>query len=201
VSSRQLAISKDVFEAHVLEMLGSLHGVALRMSKNAADAEDLVAETIARAWKARSTLSDEAAFKGWLLRILRNTFVSELRKARVRPRAQPLVEETSEEEGTFSIFEQLHQPFLLWFANPEQRFLDELLREDLNRALTGLPEHYRIVVLLADVEGLKYSEIAQAIDVPVGTVRSRLARARSELQRALWKVAQEHGLLPGGEGS
>jgi RNA polymerase sigma-70 factor (ECF subfamily) len=119
----------------------------------------------------------------------------------VRPRAQPLVEETSEEEGTFSIFEQLHQPFLLWFANPEQRFLDELLREDLNRALTGLPEHYRIVVLLADVEGLKYSEIAQAIDVPVGTVRSRLARARSELQRALWKVAQEHGLLPGGEGS
>ena len=68
------------------------------------------------------------------------------------------------------------------------------MRQDLDRALAALPEHYRVVVILADVEGLKYSEIAQALDVPLGTVRSRLARARSALQRSLWNVALERGL-------
>jgi RNA polymerase sigma-70 factor (ECF subfamily) len=104
------------------------------------------------------------------------------------------VDESGDEEGAFSIFERLHQPFLLWFDNPEQEFLDKLLREDLDRALAALPEHYRVVVVLADVEGLTYGEIAEALDVPVGTVRSRLNRARSALQRTLWTVARDHGL-------
>jgi RNA polymerase sigma-70 factor (ECF subfamily) len=83
---------------------------------------------------------------------------------------------------------------LLWFANPEQEFLDKLLGEDLDRALAALPEHHRVVVVLADIEGLKYAEIAETLDVPVGTVRSRLARARCALQRTLWDVARDHGL-------
>jgi RNA polymerase sigma-70 factor (ECF subfamily) len=107
-----------------------------------------------------------------------------------------LLDESSEAESGFSIFERLHQPFLLWFANPEQEFLDKLLREDLERALAALPAHYRVVVVLADVEGLKYGEIAEALDLPIGTVRSRLARARSALQRTLWDVAIDHGLQP-----
>jgi len=102
--------------------------------------------------------------------------------------------EERDDEQRFSIFERLHRPVLLWFATPEQEFLDSLLRDDLDRALAALPEHYRLVVVLADVEGLTYGEIAATLDVPVGTVRSRLARARSALQRALWSVAQEHGL-------
>ena len=126
--------------------------------------------------------------------LLTNTFISERRKTLARPREEPLVDESSEGESAFSIFERLHQPFLLWFANPEQEFLDKLLREDLDRALAALPEHYRVVVVLADVEGLKYGEIAEALGVPVGTVRSRLARARSALQRMLWDVARDHGL-------
>jgi RNA polymerase sigma-70 factor (ECF subfamily) len=117
-----------------------------------------------------------------------------------RPREELLVEEGHEEEGAFSIFERLHQPFLLWFANPEQEFLDKLLREDLDRALAALPEHYRVVVVLADIEGLKYGEIAETLDVPIGTVRSRLARARCALQRMLWKVARDHGLQTSGAG-
>jgi RNA polymerase sigma-70 factor (ECF subfamily) len=128
-----------------------------------------------------------------MFRILNNTFISERRKMLVRPREEHLVDESGEEEG-FSIFERLHQPFLLWFATPEQEFLDKLLREDLDRALAALPEHYRVVVVLADVEGLTYGEIAEALDVPVGTVRSRLARARSTLQRELWDVARDRGL-------
>jgi RNA polymerase sigma-70 factor, ECF subfamily len=189
--------SKDAFETQVLALLGPLHGVAKRLTKNDADAEDLVAESITRAWRARDSLVDKGAFRAWMFRILNNTYISERRKVLARPREELLVEE-SYEEGAFSIFERLHQPFLLWLANPEQEFLDKLLREDLDRALAALPEHHRIVVVLADVEGLKYGEIAETLDVPVGTVRSRLARARGALQRALWSVAQDRGLQTSG---
>jgi len=188
-----VTISKEAFETQVLAILGPLHGVARRLTKNEADAEDLVAESITRAWRARASLADAGAFRAWLFRILSNTFISERRKTLARPREEPL-DESGDEEGAFSIFERLHQPFLLWFANPEQEFLDKLLREDLDRALAALPEHYRVVVVLADVEGLTYGEIAEALDVPVGTVRSRLNRARSALQRTLWTVARDHGL-------
>jgi RNA polymerase sigma-70 factor (ECF subfamily) len=188
-----VTISKDAFETQVLAILGPLHGVARRLTKNEADAEDLVAESVTRAWRARASLADAGAFRAWMFRILNNTFISERRKMLVRPREEHLVDESGEEEG-FSIFERLHQPFLLWFATPEQEFLDKLLREDLDRALAALPEHYRVVVVLADVEGLTYGEIAEALDVPVGTVRSRLARARSTLQRELWDVARDRGL-------
>lgn len=187
-------ISKDAFAAEVLAILGPLHGVARRLTKNDADADDLVAESITRAWQARASLIDRRAFRAWMFRILNNTFISQRRKTLARPREELLPDESGGEERTFSIFERLHRPFLLWFATPEQEFLDKLLREDLERALAGLPEHYRVVVMLADVEGLKYGEIAEALDVPVGTVRSRLARARGALQRTLWDVARERGL-------
>ena len=195
-----MAISKEAFEPRVLAILGPLHGVARRLTRNDADAEDLVAESITRAWRARESLSDEGAFRAWMFRILNNTFISERRKALARPREELLAHESFEEEGAFSIFERLHQPFLLWFANPEQEFLDKLLREDLDRALAALPEHYRVVVLLADVEGFKYGEIAETLGVPIGTVRSRLARARSALQQTLWDVARDHGLHASGAG-
>ena len=189
-----MTISKEAFETQVLAILGPLHGVARRLTKNEADAEDLVAESVTRAWGARASLADAGAFRAWMFRILSNTFVSERRKTLARPREELLVDESGDEEGAFSLFERLHQPFLLWFANPEQEFLDKLLREDLDRALAALPEHYRVVVVLADVERLTYGEITEALDVPVGTVRSRLNRARSALQRTLWTVARDHGL-------
>jgi RNA polymerase sigma-70 factor (ECF subfamily) len=197
-----VAIAKEAFESQVLALLGPLHGVARRLTKNDADAEDLVAEAVTRAWRARESLSDEGAFRAWVFRILNNTFVSERRKALARPREELLVEESADQERAFSIFERLHQPFLLWFSNPEQQFLDKLLREDLDRALAALPERHRVVVMLADVEGFKYGEIAETLDVPVGTVRSRLARARSALQRTLWDVARNRGLQSlGGHGA
>jgi len=195
-----VTISKDVFETQVLAIFGPLHGVARRLTKNDADAEDLVAESVTRAWRARASLADGSAFRAWIFRILNNTFISERRKALARPREELLVEDGDEEEGAFSIFERLHRPFLLWFANPEQEFLDKLLREDLDRALAALPEHHRVVVVMADIEGLKYREIAETLNVPVGTVRSRLARARCALQRMLWDVARDHGLQTSGAG-
>ncbi|MGQ0525182.1 MAG: sigma-70 family RNA polymerase sigma factor [Betaproteobacteria bacterium] len=190
-----MAVPRKVFESQVLELLGPLHGVARRLSGNDADAEDLVAETIARAWKALDTLESESAFRSWLFRILNNTFISETRRASARPRTESIHgEETETDEVEFSLFEQMHQPFLLWFDNPEQEFLDKLLREDLDRALAMLPEHYRIVVILSDLEEFNYTEIAGMLGIPIGTVRSRLARARRSLQKILWQQAREYGI-------
>lgn len=190
-----MPISKKSFETQVLELLGRLEGVACRLTKNDADAEDLVAETVARAWRALDTLEHEAAFRGWIFRILNNAFLDECRRRGARPHLESLeCEEPEEGDEQFSIFEQMHQPFLLWFSNPEQEFLDKVLREDLERALATLPEHYRIVVILSDLEEFSYTEIAETLEVPVGTVRSRLARARSALQKILWQQAKELGL-------
>ncbi len=105
------------------------------------------------------------------------------------------MEEAEEEDRPFSLFDRLHQPFLLWMGNPEQDFLNKLLNDDLETALNELPEGFRIVVMLAEVEGLTYQEISESLKVPVGTVRSRLARGRGLLQQALWKHAQNRGLV------
>jgi RNA polymerase sigma-70 factor (ECF subfamily) len=193
-----MGISREAFEHQVLTLLGTLQGVARRLACNDADAEDLVAETVARAWRARESLQDDGAFRAWIFRILHNTFISEKRRLASHNEVQVEWEGDEDEEGRFSIFEQLHQPFLLWFSSPEQQFLDKVLREDLERALCALPEHYRVVVVLSDLEEFTYPEIAQALDIPVGTVRSRLARARSALQKILWRSAQAYGLSAAG---
>jgi RNA polymerase sigma factor (sigma-70 family) len=143
-----VTISKEAFATQVLAILGPLHGVARRLTKNEADAEDLVAESITRAWRARASLADAGAFRAWMFRILSNTFISERRQTLARPREELLVDESGDDEGAFSIFERLHQPFLMWFANPDQEFLDKLLREDLDRALAAfaraLPRRGRV---------------------------------------------------------
>jgi len=190
-----MPVSKETFESQVLALLGRMQGVARRLTRNDTDAEDLVAETVARAWRALDSLEHEAAFRGWIFRILNNTFLDECRRRGARPQLEQLeCEEPEGDEEQFSIFEQMHQPFLLWFSTPEQEFLDKLLREDLERALATLPECYRIVVMLSDLEELSYAEIAEALAVPIGTVRSRLARARSALQKILWQQAKDIGL-------
>jgi RNA polymerase sigma-70 factor (ECF subfamily) len=189
----RMAVARSAFEGGVMALLPRLLGVARGLTHNDADAEDLVAETVTRAWRALDTLECDTALRGWLFRILHNTFVSDWRRACARPQFEPLDEE-ADEATPFSLFEQMHQPFLLWFSNPEQEFLDKVLREDIEHALEALPERHRIVVVLADVEGFSYGEIAQALGVPVGTVRSRLARARGALQKRLWQQARDYGL-------
>jgi RNA polymerase sigma-70 factor (ECF subfamily) len=194
-----MGVSREIFESQILRLLGCLQGVARRLTRNDADAEDLVAETVARAWRARDALESEAAFRAWIFRILNNTFISDLRRASARPRLESLAcEEADEGAGGVSIFDELHQPFLLWFSNPEQEFLDKLLREDLDRALATLPECYRVVVILSDLQEFSYAEIAATLEIPIGTVRSRLARARAALQGILWQQAQAYGLAGAG---
>jgi RNA polymerase sigma-70 factor (ECF subfamily) len=152
-----------------------------------------VADAVAKAWAGLDGLTDRARLRGWLFRILTNTFIS-ARRADGRRGSLESLDETGGDEG-FSLFEQLHAPILLWWGNPEREFLNKVLREDLARAVDGLPEPFRVVLVLADVQGFAYQEIADTLDVPIGTVRSRLARARGLLQRALWAHAQDAGLV------
>jgi RNA polymerase sigma-70 factor (ECF subfamily) len=186
------AADRDWFEQAVLAVLPELVGTAQRLARNREDAEDLVAEAITKAWLHRASLRERERFAGWILRILTNLFLSQRRSDAARH------EETGLDEAMeFSLFERLHQPFLLWWGTPEQEFLNRLLREDLVRAIEALPDRFRIVVVMADVQALSYGEIACTLELPVGTVRSRLARGRALLQKALWDHACDAGLRSG----
>lgn len=188
------AESREWFERETVSALPELYGTALRLAKNSADAEDLVAESIAKAWTRLASLHDRSCFRAWLFRILSNTFISDCRARAVQPPLESLDVRYAGDDNQFSLFERLHQPFLLWWGNTEQEFLDRVLREDLERAVDALPEAYRLVVVMADLQNLSYQEIADSLGVPVGTVRSRLARGRSILQRALWEHGVDAGL-------
>ena len=194
-------MSEDVsrrrfFETEVERLMDRLFGTALRLTRNREDAEDVVAETVARAWAKLDELHDRRSFEAWIQRILSNTFVSQWRHRRCRPEVALDAEEEGSEGDEFSLFEKLHQPFLLWWTNPEHTLINKLLHEDLEKALDSLPDVFRIVVVLVEVQGCSYPEAADLLQVPVGTVRSRLSRARGLLQRALWEQAKEAGLLP-----
>lgn len=183
-------------EQEISGLLDRLFATALRLTRQRSDAEDLVADTVVKALDSLDTLRDRACFRGWLFRILHNTFVSGCRARAARPEdCFSALQPGADDDEAFWLFDRLHQPFLLWWGNQEQAFVDQLLAEDLVQAIDALPESYRMVVVLADVEGFSYREIAQALDIELGTVRSRLSRGRSLLQKALWEHAQEAGLV------
>lgn len=186
---------RAAFEAEVVDLLPELYAGALRLAKNEADAEDLVAEAVAKAWEKRDTLRDPNAFRGWVFRIMTNTFISGCRARHARPAHEPYVEEGDDPEASFSLYERLHAPILLWWGSPEREFLNNLLREDLEKAIDQLPEEFRVVVVLAHLQGFSYQEIADALEIPLGTVRSRLARGRARLQELLWTHAVDAGLV------
>jgi RNA polymerase sigma-70 factor (ECF subfamily) len=187
------------FALQIERLTDRLYGTALRLTRNADDAEDLVAETVVKAWARLAELRDRQAFEAWIRRILNNTFLSEWRHRRASPEITLAAPCEDGEDESFSLFEQLHQPFLLWWGNPEESAIANLLRQDLDRALDALPDAHRVVVVLVDVQGYSYPEAADMLGVPLGTVRSRLNRARAQLQRALWRHAQDAGLI--GRGS
>ena len=188
---------KHWFGQRIEEHLDALYSFALRLTRNAADAEDLVAESVTKAWSAIGTLDDRDRFRPWMFRILHNRFISDYRKKAARP-----IEVTFEELSVYDDGDEvepllIQQPeeFLAWWANPERAFVNILLGEDIIAAIERLPEVFRIVVLLINVEGLSYDEAAQVLDVSPGTIRSRMNRGRTLLQRALWEHAREAGLI------
>jgi RNA polymerase sigma-70 factor (ECF subfamily) len=189
-------VTKAWFGHAVEEALDSLYGVALRLTRNETDAEDLVAESVAKAWSAIDTLDDRKRFRPWLFRILHNRFVSEYRKKSVRPLETPYEEEPAgDEDELVALLIRQPDEFLSWWGNPEKEFFNNLLGETIMTAIESLPEVFRTTVLLVNVEGMAYDEAAEVLGVPAGTVRSRMKRGRTLLQKALWDYANESGLL------
>lgn len=188
----------DWFCEQVQARLPELAATARRLTGNDVDAEDLVADAVAKAWMRLDSLQDPTAFRGWIFRILTNQFVSLKRREDARPAAESLDDDPPASEPSFSLFEHLHQPFLLWWSNPETAFLRRLLRQDLENAVDSLPDEFRVPVILCDVQGFSYREIAEALEIPIGTVKSRLSRGRSLLQSVLWEQARDAGLHDAG---
>ncbi|WP_206022743.1 sigma-70 family RNA polymerase sigma factor [Billgrantia bachuensis] len=193
----EAASRREWFEQRLAPLMDRLYGTALRLTRNPADAEDIVAEAVTKAWTQLDRLRDAQCFEGWLFHILTNTFVSEWRRRRCRP--QPGGDDATEpselDSASFTLFQQLHQPFLLWWGSLEDQFFNGLLQEDLERALDALPDAYRVTIVLVEVQGYTYEEVARLLGVPLGTVRSRLNRARCRLQKALWEHAREAGMV------
>jgi RNA polymerase sigma-70 factor (ECF subfamily) len=187
---------RTFFASSVQQNMDALYGVAVRLTRNGADAEDLVAESVARAWAAIDTLADRTRFRPWMFRILRNGFISAQRRRAVRP-VETAMQDLFSDEGERDLADfLLEQPeaFLAWWANPELNVSNQALGQAITAAIDTLPECFRTTVLLITVEGLGYDEAAETLGIPTGTVRSRMKRGRTMLQKALWQHAREAGL-------
>ncbi len=174
-----------------MEHMGSLYTAALRMTRNPADAEDLVQETYLKAYRAFGSFQEGTNLKAWLYKILTNTFINSYRSKKRRP------EQTELDEGEdLYLYRRLGGlEAVAAGRSAEEELLDHITDSEVKVALESLPESFRMAVLLADVEGFSYKEIAEILEIPIGTVMSRLHRGRKALQKALHQFGMERGLV------
>ena len=166
-----------------------LYSAALRMTRNGADAEDLVQDTYLRAYRGFSTFSDGTNLRAWLFRILTNTFINTYRAKQRRPQETEL----ADVEDLY-LYRRI-SGVAAAAQSAEDTLFDLFTDDQVKKALEALPEAFRLPVLLADVEQFSYKEIAEMLDIPIGTVMSRLHRGRKAMHKALVDYATERGLL------
>jgi len=182
------ASKRAQFEEEALVHLESLYGLGLRLTGgDEAEAEDLVQETILRAWRSWETYERGTNCRAWLMTILRNTFINDFRRKKSRP--DPVDYDDVAERPIWS---------QLKAEDPEGAFFDRIVDEEVLRSIEELPDEFRVTLVLSDVQGLAYDEIAEQLGVPVGTVKSRLYRARRRLQKELYDYAVSMGYVSGG---
>jgi len=182
------------FESAALEHIDSLFNVGMRMTRNREEAEDLVQETYLKVHRFSHTFKEGSNLKAWLFKILRNTFINSFRKKIREPK-----EVRYNEIEDFYLYNRIKTDK----ANDVNLSGDianiyEFLDDEVKNAVDNLPVAFKEVVLYSDIEELSYGEISEIIGCPIGTVKSRLFRARKLLQKSLWKYANERGYLQGG---
>ena len=180
-----------------MEHMPSLYTAALRMTRNPADAEDLVQETYLKAYRAFGSFTEGTNLKAWLYRILTNTYINTYRAKKRRPE-----ESDVDDLENFYLYRRLGGlEGASAGRSAEDEVLDHFTESEVKEAIEALPEQFRMAVLLGDVEGFSYREIAEILGVPIGTVMSRLHRGRRALQKRLYEFGRERGLVPEPEGS
>lgn len=179
------------FAQGVIDQLDSLYRTALRLTRNTQEAEDLVQETMLKAFRFSSQYKSGTNLRAWLFRILNTSAINRYRKQATHPNPASLPE--GEEFYLYNRIRDLSGRELTTAA--EDEVLSHYLDEDVYRALSELPINFRMPVILADIEGMTYKEIAEALQIPIGTVMSRISRARRQLQQSLWNYAKEQGYI------
>jgi RNA polymerase sigma-70 factor, ECF subfamily len=178
------------FADQAMPLMSSLYSAALRMTRNPADAEDLVQETYLRAYRGFGGFQEGTNLKAWLYRILTNTFINSYRSKKRRPDETEL-----DEVEDLYLYRRLGGLEAATMGrSAEDELMDWFTEQEVKQAVEDLPEQFRMAVLLADVEGFSYKEIAEILDIPIGTVMSRLHRGRNRLQKALYEFAVRRGL-------
>jgi RNA polymerase sigma-70 factor, ECF subfamily len=197
-SSRNGLSEEDLkrFEEEALPLANALYGGALRMTRNPADAADLVQETYLRAFRSWKQFQPGTNLKAWMYRILTNLYITSYR---IRKREPQIV--STAEATDFDLYQNVLDSGPRVAESAEDIVLDSLGDEDVQRAVADLPEDFRMVVSLADIDGFSYKEMADILDIPIGTVMSRLHRGRKLLQKSLWGLAQERGLVGSQKGA
>ena len=175
-----------------MPLMDGLYAAAMRMTRNPADAEDLVQEAYLRAYRGFGGFKEGTNLKAWMYRILTNAYINRYRAKQRRPDESDI-----DDVADLYLYRRLGGAELASAGrSAEEELLEWITDSEVVDALETLPDHYRMAVLLADVEGFAYAEIAEILDVPIGTVMSRIHRGRKKLQERLWDYGVERGLVP-----
>ena len=189
--------SKELFEKEALKHLDELFASAMRMTRQKEAAEDLISEVYAKAWKSFGQFEPGTNLRAWLYKILTNTYINHYRQKQRQPLMVELDRPEDPETGSGGgdLYDRILGVSKSPFENPDHALANRILDQDIKQAIDRLPDEFRLAVLLSDVQNFSYQEIADILDVPIGTVRSRLWRGRRLLQKVLWKQAVSAGIV------
>ena len=180
---------REQFTRDAMQYAPQLYGAALRMTRNAADAEDLLQDTFLRAYRGYGSFEEGTNLRAWLFRILTNTFINSYRAKQRRPQETDLAD-------VEDLYLYRRMPQIAASRSAEETLFELFTDDEVKEALERLPDAFRLPVLLADVQDFSYKEIAEMLEIPIGTVMSRLHRGRKALQKMLAEYAIAHGMAP-----